>query len=611
MNLSELASEQSLQYQSIQNETGQTVAVVLLPAQLEKLLKTVAHLTKQVEVLETFTTQNAPNEKPAPVSTELAEQTRGLVKQHYDLLTEILRNLHQYKQVDTELDRKIYLQRAIADVETGIQEARVHLGELKKGAKPGTLYKVPQLPAYLVNNTSLFADLKKQLLAELKGEQRPPLLLEAPSGTGKSIIAMTLAHDKDIRQAFPDGIFWVRLGQAPPLLDDQIMLIRVLDPTIKGIADIEEGTQYIKTLCETRACLLILDDVWDAQDILTFNIASENSQLLMTTCDLNLLDIIKYFIPATKRYAVKTFSEAQAMDFFKAHIGTQQAKPSTIEAFTQACHYTPLTLKLMAGMMRERPPAQWADLQETLQEETAPLSDKYPPTLMQALQINVDALGEEADYYLALAVFSDYMRIPQAPVTMLWRYLYQLNEEQAQAFIDRLASKGLLHLSDTAYISLHAFQHEYLCAEAELDKLHNHLLAAYRRYCGQHGWLSGPNEGYFFENLGVHLVQAGRSQELKLLLLDFDWIDKKLQATTLHTLLADYELLENKDTDLIKKTLYEAAPILINNKGQLATQLLDRLWGETNLKENKDIQALLHQAKEASPHWQWQPHFPE
>jgi len=29
------------------------------------------------------------------------------------------------------------------------------------------------------------------------------------------------------------------------------------------------------------------------------------------------------------------------------------------------------------------------------------------------------------------------------------------------------------------------------------------------------------------------------------------------------------------------------------------------------LKNNKDIQAILNQAKEAAPNWQWQPRFPD
>jgi hypothetical protein len=77
----------------------------------------------------------------------------------------------------------------------------------------------------------------------------------------------------------------------------------------------------------------------------------------------------------------------------------------------------------------------------------------------------------------------------------------------------------------------------------------------------------------------------------------------------IHALLSDYDLVEDKNIALIKQTLWEAAPVLIQNKDELANQLLDRLWGSKSIQENKDIMALLNQAKEASPNWRWQPHF--
>ncbi|OAD21028.1 WD-containing repeat protein [Candidatus Thiomargarita nelsonii] len=134
------------------------------------------------------------------------------------------------------------------------------------------------------------------------------------------------------------------------------------------------------------------------------------------------------------------------------------------------------------------------------------------------------------------------------------------------------------------------------------------LLAAYRRQCGQHGWVSGPNDGYFFEYLCMHLHSAGRDNELKLLLLDFDWIQNKLEATSVLALLNDYQWLEDKDIERVKNVLSKGGLILLKNKQELAIQLLDNLWGDESLQDNKDIQALLYQAKEAAP--DWQPAFP-
>jgi len=603
--------EKKLNIQYITDKNAQRSAVILPLTQFEALLTQITTLNQEVARLETEMQQPRTQTTVPNSSDEPVEQKMVLYKHYYELLNQILTDLQHYKEVKTELDRKIHLQRVVTTIESSIQEARSQLGELKKKTKPATLHGVPPHPDFLITQSQPFEAIKTQLLATVTDSQRPPLLIQAPSGMGKSVLATLLTEHDEVRHAFPDGIFWLRLGQEPLLLDDQFSIIQTLEPSIKGIIDIEEGSKLIKELCATRACLLILDDVWDAQDVLAFNLVGENSQLLITTAESSLLDILKYFIATTKDYALHQLSEAQAHQFFLHYSGQKQAPSTLVEAIVHACEQLPLALKLVAHLAQNQPPNQWQALVERLTDQDYELPNhQYPSALMRALHLNVEALGEQADYYLALAVFSDYVRIPKAPIIMLWRYLYQLSEEQCHHFLNELAASSLLTLQED-YISLHSFQHSYLTAEADLDKLHNHLLAGYRRYCGQHGWLNGPHDGYFFEHLSMHLVQAGRSQELKSLLLDFDWIDKKLHHTSVHAVLTDYELLEHKEIEILKKTLYEAAPILINNKAQLATQLLDRLWGNKSLKDNKDIQALLNQAKEAAPHWQWQPHFPE
>lgn len=109
----------------------------------------------------------------------------------------------------------------------------------------------------------------------------------------------------------------------------------------------------------------------------------------------------------------------------------------------------------------------------------------------------------------------------------------------------------------------------------------------------------------------MHMHNAGRDNELKSLLLNFDWLKNKLQATSIYALLNDYEWIKNKQIEEVKKALHDTALLLITHKQELANQLLDNLLGEKSSHNNKDIQALLNQAQEASPNWQWQPRFPD
>jgi len=619
--------KKSLQLRYIIDDAGNKTEVILSLHQFDKLFEQMAKLAALAEdnKKSASNVQSKENKTTTTVvesdSKYHLEQEIPLLKQHSKLLENMLGDLRQYKNLRTEVDRKLKLQRVVASMETELQNTKNRIRNIanryrETTTKSATLHHVPPLPANLVKRDSPFSEIKTRLLAASTDKHRPPLVIRAQSGMGKSVMASVLAHDVGIQHAFEDGIFWHSLRIDANVLAHQVALLQELGDKSIDILQIEDGSQRLREMCTNRACLVILDDVWDTQDILPFDKLGERCQLLITTSDNNLLDVIQYFISTTKGYELKPFSKGQAMKLFINHVGQKRIADSSvdIEDIVRASDYLPLAIKLIANIARIQPPSSWNDLLERLRDEDYEFSDKYPRALMQALHLNVEALGEPADCYLALAVFSDYSHIPQSVVVMLWRFLYQLLDDKSHTLIDELADKGLLHIKDVSsqrYLSLHSFQHDYLCAESELDKLHGHLLAAYRRQCDQHGWINGPNDGYFFESLCMHLYHAGRLNELKLLLLDFNWMQNKLQATTVHALLTDYEWLEDNEIRLIKKTLFDAAVVLITDKQELANQILDRLWYEKNLKNNRDIQELLNQAKEASKNWREQAYFPD
>jgi hypothetical protein len=609
----------AIKTQTILDENGNKMAIILAVNQFEDLLTKITQLIKQIEEIPATTTISSTPTIPSPSNDKNALPIQlTVLQQHYDTLNYVVEELRKYDDLHTDLERKLQIQRLIKFIDTEQQTLRQQLTQVKKDTRSATLYQVPPLPSHLNSHNPLFKEIKTRLLAKAVNQHKPPVVIQAPSGTGKSVLVARLARDAQVQNTFPDGIFWLTLGKDPDLLAHQIKVIHLLDKTTTNVFNVEEGTNRLQELCATRAGLIILDDITDAQDVLAFNIASEYSQLLITSSEDKLADILQYFINTTKGYELKPFTDESAIQFFCQCVGDNNLTPATapteVAAIVHACAYLPLAIKLAANIARTQSASTWQTLVDSLQDKTPEFPSQYPPALMRALQLNIDILGETADYYLALAVFIDYAHIPQLVVLMLWRYLYQLRDEESYKFINELTEKALLHrdeISKVKYLRLHSFQHDYLAEQAELEKLHNHLLAAYRRQCDQHGWVSGPNDGYFFEYLSIHLHHAGRSNELKLLLLDYDWLNNKLAATNIHALLSDYEWLDDKDTNIIKATLYDAAIVLHTHKIELANQLLDRLWDNPTIKNNKDIQALLNQAKEASPNWHWQPHFPD
>ena len=39
--------------------------------------------------------------------------------------------------------------------------------------------------------------------------------IQGMGGIGKTVLAMALVHDPEVRRAFPEGIFWLAVGQKP------------------------------------------------------------------------------------------------------------------------------------------------------------------------------------------------------------------------------------------------------------------------------------------------------------------------------------------------------------------------------------------------------------
>ncbi|MFK5968856.1 MAG: NB-ARC domain-containing protein [Candidatus Marithrix sp.] len=608
MDIKKILDRQALQPQYVVDHNEKKTAVIISLVKFNELFDKIATVVQLAESLERTVAQ----QKKQGSSIEAPTEDITSIKQHYELLNKMLENLREYQTTNVVVKRKLMLQNIITNLEKEVQTRKSLLGEVKKQTKPAVLHNVAKLPTDIIKS-SVFNKIKNGLLDKPIGGQKSPVIISAPCGAGKSTIATVLAHDEDVRLTFSDGIFWVNLGVEADILTQQITLIQQFTKSIPDVFSIEEATRYLNKLCETKACLIILDDVWDSQDILAFNIAVEHSRLMVNTSDNNMLGIVQYFINNITNHNLTPFAEQQAIDFFIKHAKQDEntAIPAYLEDLMHACDYLPLTLKLVANVASNIPIEEWSELVERLREVELEFPDKYPLSLMQALHLNIEDLGEPADYYLALGVFADYSNIPQSVVLILWRYLYQLTDEEANSFIRDLVDKDLLQVNKES-LSLHSFQHDYLLLDnSEIEKLHAHLLAAYRRLCGQHGWLSGPNDGYFFQYLCMHLHHANRLNELKLLLLDFDWMEKKLNATSIYSLLSDYEWLEDDILEFVKNALSEAASVLNADKNDLATQLLDRLWEIKELKNNKDIQALLNQAKELAPNWQWQPRFPD
>jgi WD40 repeat protein len=106
-------------------------------------------------------------------------------------------------------------------------------------------------------------------------------------------------------------------------------------------------------------------------------------------------------------------------------------------------------------------------------------------------------------------------------------------------------------------------------------------------------WSREPDsDEYLWKYLPYHLSQAGQNEKLRKLLLNLEWLQAKLNATSIHSLIADYDLLPtDQDLVLVQQALRLSASVLEQDNLQLVSQLLGRLQS----RAEEGIQLLIEQ----------------
>jgi WD40 repeat protein len=470
---------------------------------------------------------------------------------------------------------------------------------------------VPSLPPHFQPRRQ---DLERLAELVLEDVQRPTVITSARQvsavqgmgGIGKSVLAAAFTRVAATRRACTDGVIWLTLGPQPDLIGCMSRVGTAWGEDPHHYATLETAQARLPRVLEGKVCLLVLDDVWQLVHTTLFvNALGPRCRLLITTRDASLGRAL-----GAREYRLELLSHEASLQLLADWLSVPaKVLPLATAQVARRCGYLPLALALCGALARDGIP--WRDLLEALEEADLAFLEKelkdYPyPDVYRALMVSVECLAREnpvgAQHYRELAVFPPTEAVPKEPALRLWRHTNGLTDRQARKLLSSLAQKSLLLLSREAErcrMSLHDLQHAFLKALARekkggLSGLHNCLLAAYSRECGE-DWGKGPDDDYFFQHLAHHLAEAGREDELRRLLLDFHWLWARLAATDIQGLISDYDFLPGDEAlRLIQGALRLSAHVLALDKNKLAGHLNGRLLRYTS----PGIQGLLTQACE-------------
>ena len=142
------------------------------------------------------------------------------------------------------------------------------------------LWNVPRLPARFVPRGEV-EEIVQSIAARYGSGNRPleqsaRLGIHGMGGIGKTILAAAVARRPETREALRGGVFWLTLGQKPNLSYLQQQLAQALGASQTSFADTNEGKQVLTELVRAKHILLVLDDVWDVEHALCFDIVAES-----------------------------------------------------------------------------------------------------------------------------------------------------------------------------------------------------------------------------------------------------------------------------------------------------------------------------------------------
>jgi hypothetical protein len=463
-------------------------------------------------------------------------------------------------------------------------------------APAGEVRGLPSLPSHYLPRPELLATLREALT------QHKTTVLTSPSqkvgvqgmgGVGKSVLAMALARDYFVRRTFKDGVFWLTLGTAPRLFDVWTQLAGYLSYEGKSFKDAKEAQDFFEQATQGKEILLILDDVWQSDHAEAFLHLGENCRLFASSRQKDILSAID-----AHTYAIGILSDTEAEALLK-RVAKVDVLPAQGNGIIQACGNLPLAIAMIGAMVQGKPATYWQDALDALEEaDLEGIAARFPEyphaNLFLALKVSIDALDADLrERYYDFAIFPDDVAIPEEVPLTFWK---PAKARDVRKKLDALVSRNLLTRADDGTLSLHDLQLSYIRREVQdKPRRHERLLAQYRP--NHEAWRT-VCDAYLWKYLAHHLSEVGRVESLRKLLLDIRWLQAKLDATDLNTLLADCTYLPDDEViRLIKSALTLSRTALTVDTRVLAGQLVGRLWVH---RQRPDIATLLDSLSDAA-----------
>lgn len=334
-------------------------------------------------------------------------------------------------------------------------------------SKPGS---APPLPSLIIGREDALSVLKARLgitsSTESGGAVQVLTAIRGWPGVGKTTVAAQLAHDIDVANKFPDGILWVSLGPAPNLLSELATWGRALGTEdILQAKTLEEARTQLTALLRHKRMLLIVDDVWEPEHAVPFQVGGSGCAMLITTRVNSVAQALAPNLGAIYRLPILTDEKSLEL--------LQILAPEVVKQYQESCQKLihaleglPLALQVAGHLLNAEISYGFGvtelltELREgaKLLEAKAPadrmdLANETTPTIAVLLQKSTDRLDEQTrDCFAFLGPFAPKpATFDLAAMQSVWQV------EDPKPIVRTLVDRGLLEfVKDLGRYQMHA-----------------------------------------------------------------------------------------------------------------------------------------------------------
>lgn len=414
------------------------------------------------------------------------------------------------------------------------------------------------------------------------------VVLWGPGGFGKTTVAKIFAGDAAVTEAYTGGILWLTLGEKGERLTDSIYA--VLDALKRPRPEPTNALRALHDALEGRDTLLILDDVWEISLIEPLLSLSQGS-ILITTRDASVAK--RDDSPLQIEQMTGDESAQTLLKHLPDTLNPTLKEQRRLAILAERLGGWPLLLGIFGGALREEIVTGKHSLTDALdyvesgiEEAGLDAFDDTDAGRGKALNLSIDislrpfSEIEQTRIY-ELGVLPEDVSAPESLIQMLWQSTAHLSGFASKRLLGRL--RGHFVLPDpNGGVRLHDRMREifrHRLGNLVLQTTHRALLKGW-------GVFNPLPDDYAWHYVGYHLEEAGQSEILRGLLLDYGWVSAKLAATDVPSLLSDYDRLEGDNVVLlIRSALIISAAVLTQDKTALAHQLMGRLIPHRSIAE--------------------------